>query len=47
MLSSVSTPAEQELYFLVAKMLRLRFPDVADIFIRRCEAEGLFLASVF
>ena len=41
--------AEQkhELMFIIAKYLKTVFPDVADVFIQRCEEKNLFPSPVF
>lgn len=38
---------QSELYFLIAKFLRSKFPEVGDAFIKECENKKLFPSCVF
>ena len=38
---------DSELYFIIAKLLNERFPDIGDVFTRECEKKHLFPSQVF
>ena len=38
---------DTELYFLIAKFLKERFPEIGDLFIKECEQKNLFPSRVF
>ena len=43
----MSEEFETELYFLIAKYLKTKFPEVGDAFIKECEEKHLFPSRVF